>query len=85
MPTCEARIYVAHPATGTFREKQCRYSAKTDFHAVPMCGLHRKRLISGKKWFGFVFQDELKITVTPAMCDEYNYWGPSMYWEPKPE
>jgi hypothetical protein len=50
-----------------------------------MCGLHRKRLISGKKWFGFVFQDEPKITVTPAMCDEYNYWGPSMYWEPKPE
>ena len=85
MPTCEARIYVAHPATGTFLAKQCRYAGKTDFHAVAMCGIHRRRLISGKKWFGFMFQEEPKIKVTPALCDECNYWGPSMYWEPKPE
>ena len=85
MPTCEARIYIAHPATGTFRAKQCSYSAKTDFHAVAMCAIHRRRLISGKKWFGFMFQEEPKIKVTDKMCDEYNFWGPAMYWEPKPE
>jgi len=85
MSKCEARIYVAHPATGTFRAVQCRYTAKTDFHAVPICGIHRRRLISGKKWFGFVFQPEPKITVTHKMCDEHNYWGAAMYWEPKPE
>jgi hypothetical protein len=50
-----------------------------------MCGIHRRRLISGKKWFGFVFQEEPKILVTEEMCDEHNYWGKAMYWEPKPE
>jgi len=85
MSKCEARIYVAHPATATFHAKQCQYRGKTDFHGVPMCGTHRRRLISGKKWFGFVFQEEPKITVTDAMCDEHNYWGKALYWEPKPE
>ena len=50
-----------------------------------MCGIHRRRLISGKKWFGFVFQEEPKITVTHELCDEHNYWGKALYWEPKPE
>ncbi len=85
MSKCEARIYVAHPATATFRAKQCQYRGKTDFHGVPMCGTHRRRLISGKKWFGFVFQEEPKIVVTEEMCDEHNYWGKTLYWEPKPE
>jgi hypothetical protein len=85
MSKCEARIYVAHPATGTFRAVQCRYTAKTDFHTVPICGIHRRRLISGKKWFGFMFQPEPKITMSHEMCDEHNYWGAAMYWEPKPE
>lgn len=84
-PICEARIYIAHPATGTFRAKQCCYTAKTDFHAVPICGIHKRRLISGKKWFGFVFQPEPEITVTHELCDEHNYWGKALYWEPKPE
>jgi hypothetical protein len=50
-----------------------------------MCGIHRRRLISGKKWFGFVFQPEPEITVTHELCDEHNYWGKALYWEPKPE
>jgi len=83
--SCQARIYISHSATETFRAKQCKYLAKTDFHGVPLCRIHRKRLIAGRKWFGFVFQDEPQIEVTHEMCDEHNYWGKAIYWEPKPE
>jgi len=83
--SCEARIYISHPATGTFRAKQCKFLAKTDFHGVPLCRIHRRGIIAGRKWFGFVFEEEPVLQVTHEMCDEHNYWGKAIYWEPKPE